>query len=77
MRIWEILEKRDEYKPYKEYDREHDDYEFSHRGKMSRKSSEHEYKKMVEDAYECGFKEGYREAMLEAERHTFSERRMK
>jgi hypothetical protein len=44
---------------------------------MSRKSSEHEYKKMVEDAYECGFKEGYREAMLEAERHTFSERRMK
>jgi hypothetical protein len=81
MRVWEILEKHDEHKPYKEYDREH---EYDFRGsRMGRRTSEyehdHEVKKMVKDAYECGFEEGYREAMLEAEKHysRFGERRMK
>lgn len=76
MRMWEILEKHGDYKPYG-HEREHEEHEYSHRGRMGRRSSEHDYKRMLTDAYECGFEEGYREAMEEAEHHKFGERRMK
>lgn len=80
MRMWEILEKHDDYRPYRDHEREYDrDYEYSHKGRMSRKSSEHDYKKMLTDAYDCGFETGYREAMEEAEHHysKLGEKRMK
>lgn len=72
MRIWEIMEKHDVYKPYRsEYEREN---EYSH--KDGTRSSKHEYKQMLMDAYECGFDEGYTKALEEKE-HLFGERRMK
>jgi hypothetical protein len=65
MRMWEILEKHEEMRPRKEYDRDH---EYGFRGSiMGMKSSEHDYKKMISDAYDCGFEEGYKKAMEEAE----------
>ena len=65
MRMWEILEKHDDMRPRREYDRE-SEYDF--RGsKMGMKSSEHDYKKLLSDAYDCGFEEGYKKAMEEAE----------
>lgn len=73
MRIWEILEKHDEYGPRKgfekgyekDYDRE---YDYPHKGsRMGMKSSEHDYKKLLMEVYECGFEEGYGKAMKEAE----------
>ena len=45
MRIWEIMEKHDAYKPYRsEYEREN---EYSH--KDGTRSSKHEYKQMLMD----------------------------
>lgn len=65
MRMWEILEKHDDMRPRREYDRE-SEYDF--RGsKMGMKLSEHDYKKLLSDAYDCGFEEGYKKAMEEAE----------
>lgn len=64
--MWEILEKHEDYKPYR-------DHEYS---KFGMRSSEHDYKKMLADAYECGFEEGYTKALHETE-HSFGERRMK
>jgi hypothetical protein len=65
------MENHDEYKPYRsEYGREH---EYSHK---DGRSSKHEYKQMLMDAYECGFDEGYTKALEEKE-HLFGERRMK
>jgi len=78
MRMWEILEKHEDYpkRDYeKGYEREHD---YSYRdSRMGMKSSEHTYKKMISDAYDCGFEEGYKKAMEEAEHLGFrySERR--
>ena len=65
MRMWEILEKHEEMRPRRDYDRDH---EYGFRGsKMGMKSLEHDYKKMISDAYDCGFEEGYKRAMEEAE----------
>jgi hypothetical protein len=75
MRMWEILEKHDSYRPDREYGKDH---EYGFRGsKMGMRSSDHDYKRMIDDAYECGFEEGFRKAMEEVEHHKFSERRMK
>ena len=76
MRMWEILEKHEEMRPRRDYDRDH---EYGFRGsKMGMKSSEHDYKKMISDAYDCGFEEGYKRAMEEAEHpdSRYGERRM-
>lgn len=65
MRMWEILEKHEEMRPRRDYDRDH---EYGFRGsRMGMKSSEYDYKKMISDAYDCGFEEGYKKAMEEAE----------
>lgn len=82
MRIWEIMEKHDDYKPYKsEYGKSHeysynDDMESSSRSTMGMRSSKHEYKQMLMDAYECGFDDGYTKALEEKE-HQFGEKRMR
>lgn len=65
MRMWEILEKHDDMRPRREYDREHE-YGFKD-SRMGMKSSEHDYKKLLSDAYDCGFEEGYKKAMEETE----------
>lgn len=74
--MWEILEKHDEYRPKKDYER---DYEYSHRGsRMGMKSSEHDFKKLLTEAFDCGFEEGYSKAMEEVEHpdSRYGERRM-
>lgn len=75
MRMWEILEKHDEYRPKRRYDK---DFESERESRMGMKSSEHNFKKLLTDAYECGFEEGYAKAMEEAEHpdSRYGERRM-
>lgn len=75
MKMWEFIEKdrdrdyRDER--YKNRGRDYDDY-----NRMGMKYSDSDFKRIVEDAYECGVKEGYKRAMEEVDYSSYGERRM-
>lgn len=72
--MWEILEKHDDYKPRRDHERE-----YSFKGNLGMRSSEHDFKKLLTDAYDCGFEEGYAKAIEEAGHSDFKygERRMR